>query len=562
MAYTLRIGMRYLRSKRRSTVSLITVISIVAVALGVAAFLCVRAITGGFQEAFRDKVLGVNAHVIVLKYGVDFEEYRDVMDRARAQPEVAGVGPFLIREMMLAKGDRLSGVLVKGVDPEGLLEVLDLREQIVDGTLVGLRREGAAPPLRPGSIVGGTSSSLRQWLEQAAPRSADDPLGLDDAGEDPLRGVDRDSLIDHVLSAEGSILDEEGRLPDSVARLATPEPEAEGAAPAAPRGAPDYEPLPEVEAVLSPEDVEAMLAGGDEASPLPDGPEWDEAFAESEAETDRIAEEGTDRLPGIIVGRTLARNLGLGVGDRVTLVSPLTGLDVSTLAPGSRAPQSVDFRVIAIFEAGFQEYDSRLVYTDLYEAQRFYQQGDSVTGVELRLHDLDRSRAVARRLERELGGPFHTLDWAELNRNLFTALETQKIILSFVIATLIFVAAFTVIATLIMIVLEKKREIAILKAMGATDLSILLIFMVQGVVIGVVGTTLGLVVGGALVGALYYVHMPLDPKVYLIDHLPVVMNGWEFSVTVLVAMIICTFATVAPSWWAARMLPVEGLRYE
>jgi len=554
MSYTLQIGLRYLRSKRRGTISLITGISIVAVALGVAAFLCVRAITGGFQEEFRNKVLGVNAHVIVLKYGVDFDEYREVMEKAREQPEVAGVGPFLIREMMLAKGDRLSGVLVKGIDPQGAVDVLDLPDQIVDGSLAGLRRDGAAPPLRPGDIHGGGSSaSLRQWLEATAPDDPNGPLGADE-GPDPLEGIDRESLMDHVLATDGSILDEEGRLPGSVARLDSDS----DSGPAAPPS--DYEPLPEVQ-TLSPDAVEALLAGGD-APALPDGPEWDEAFAADQAEIDRQAEEGTADLPGIVVGRTLARTLGLGVGDRVTLVSPLTGLDVASLSPGARAPQSVDFRVIAIFEAGFQEYDSRLVYTDLYEAQRFYQQGDSVTGVEMKLHDLDRSREVARRLERELGGPFHTLDWAELNRNLFTALETQKIILSLVIATLIFVAAFTVIATLIMIVLEKKREIAILKAMGATDLSVLLVFMVQGVVIGVVGTLAGLALGGTLVAALYYVHLPLDPKVYLIDHLPVVMNLWEFSVTVLVAMLICTFATVAPSYWAARMLPVEGLRYE
>ena len=165
-------------------------------------------------------------------------------------------------------------------------------------------------------------------------------------------------------------------------------------------------------------------------------------------------------------------------------------------------------------------------------------------------------------LERELGGPFHTIDWAELNVNLFTALRLQKLVLSLVIATLIFVAAFTVVATLIMIVLEKKREIAILKAMGATSWTVLRVFVVQGTVIGLAGTLLGLLVGGGLVAYLATLEFPLDPKVYLIDHLPVVVDGSEFVVTAIVSLLICSLSTVAPSAWAANMLPVDGLRYE
>ncbi|MFW6031616.1 MAG: FtsX-like permease family protein, partial [Myxococcota bacterium] len=283
-------------------------------------------------------------------------------------------------------------------------------------------------------------------------------------------------------------------------------------------------------------------------------------------DAERAQAEGEPRetgdLPGVAVGATLAETLGLEVGDRVKIISPLTGLDVSMFAPEARVPRSRDFRVNAIFEAGFQEYDSRLVYVDLYEAQRFQEHGDSVTGVEMRVHDIDRARGVARELEKKLEGPFHTMDWAELNHNLFTALEIQKVMLSLVIASIIIVAAFNVVATLIMVVLEKKREIAILKAMGATDLAILLIFLVQGTIIGVVGTVLGLLVGGGLVAYLKLYEFPLDPKVYLIDHLPLVVSPTEFIVTVVVAVGICMTATLAPSWWAARMLPADGVRYE
>ena len=163
-------------------------------------------------------------------------------------------------------------------------------------------------------------------------------------------------------------------------------------------------------------------------------------------------------------------------------------------------------------------------------------------------------------MERRLGSQLHSIDWASLNHNLFTALKIQKIGLSFAIATIIIVAAFVVIAALIMIVMEKKREIAILKAMGATDWSVLLVFLVQGMVIGVVGTALGLLLGGAAVSYLHFYKYDLDPKVYLVDHLPVEISMTDFTITSLVAMGICWVATMIPSWWAVRMLPVDGIR--
>lgn len=569
MAYAFQIGMRHLRSKKRSTVSVITFIAVTGVALGVAALLAVLSITTGFQKAFRDKVLGVNAHVLVMKYGVDFDEYRDVIARAEAMPEVAGAGPFLIQEMMLAKGDRLAGVLVKGVDPERMPTVLDLPDQLVDGSLRGLRREGARPPLHPDDIGSSTSEDWN-WLDELAEEAASDPSL---AGEPNEPEVDLDRALEELRNDPTADL----FLPDGGLRPAlrrTPlwgEPDAGTAAVAARPDGDDADddaaneandtPLPEV-AVASPSEVEALLDGFDPDTLELPSDDWENTLLAEENALAESEAEATESLPGIVVGHALARTLGLGVGDRVRLVSPLSGLDTSMIAPEARTPRSRELRVIGIFEAGFQEYDSRLVYTDLYEAQHFYGQGDAATGVELRLHDLDRSEEVARRLERELGGPFHTLDWAELNRNLFTALEIQKITLGFVIATIIFVAAFNVIATLIMIVLEKKREIAILKAMGATDTTVLGIFMLQGSIIGVMGTLVGLLLGGGVVLYLATVRMDLDPKVYLIDHLPVVVSWVEFAVTAAVAFGICTVATVAPSFWAARMLPVEGLRHE
>ena len=523
MEYAFEIGLRYLRSKKKKTVSVITFIAVAGVALGVAALLAVMSITSGFQIEFRDKVLGVNAHVLVMKYGLDFEEYEDVMARAREMPEVDGASPFVINEMMLANGDRIAGVLVKGVDPETMPTVLDLPEQLVAGSLEGLRREGARPPPRPEDVEGERPAGLD--LDAFLARVAD--------------GVAPDAAVRAVEQGAG-------------AGTSTPTP--------APQGDTAYsesDTLPVVEVPTPEQASDSLDARSDDD--VAEGVAVDDDLFREPSESAVALED----LPGIVVGRTLAETLDIDVGDRVSVISPLSGLDTSMFRAESRTPRSREFRVIGVFQAGFQEYDTRLVYTDLYEAQAFFDHGDSVTGVELRLNDIEAAPAIARRLERALGGgPYHTLDWQELNHNLFTALEIQKVMLSLVIATIIFVAAFNVIATLIMIVLEKKREIAILKAMGAHDIHVLLMFLVQGLVIGLLGTALGLLIGGGACLWLEAVRYPLDPAVYLIDHVPIRTSGVEFAWTVLIALVICLVATLVPSWWAARLLPAEGVRYE
>lgn len=517
--------MRYLRSKKRASISVISIIAITGVALGVAALLAVTSITSGFQREFRDKVLGVNAHVLVLKYGLNFDEYRDVVARARKMPEVAGAAPFIINEMMLAKGDRLSGVLVKGVDPELMPTVLDLPGQLVAGSLEGLRRPGAAPSVRPEDLDRAVSPKDSDDLDAYLTRLADR-----ESGHGPLDGDDP------VLEPADAGLVHDASVPQPLAAA---------------------QPLPTV-AVPTPAEVEAALA----EKPAPDLPtdEAERAWIEGPAE-EVLDVKDDEVLPGVVLGVTLAKELEVQVGDRVKVISPLSGIDTSMVTADAPTPKSRDFRVIGIFQAGFQEYDSKLVYVDLYEAQAFQDQGDTVVGVEMSLHDIDRSADVAMRLERDLGGgPFHTMDWRELNHNLFTALEVQKVMLIVVIATIVLVAAFNVVATLIMIVLEKRREIAILKAMGATDFAILQIFMVQGAAIGVVGTSLGLAVGGVICGYLTYFRFPLDPKVYLIDHLPIRTSMTEFMLTVVIALGICVTATLIPSFWAARLLPADGIR--
>jgi lipoprotein-releasing system permease protein len=508
--WPLLIGQRYLRAKKSRTVRIIGVVAVSGVALGVAALLAVMSIAAGFEQEFRDRVVGVNAHVLVMKYGGDFEEYGDVVARALDMPEVAGASPFLIHEMMLVHGDRIGGVLVKGVDPERMTGVLDLPSQLVEGSLDGLRLPGARPPERTGE--------------------EDEPLAPGEEDLDAyLRAID-------------------ARYRGEPAPTPAPTPVVEDDAPVA---------LPDVD-VPTPEEAAAALAALGLSGETEAAPGDDPLFHEGE-----VHEVPVTSLPGIVVGHALAARLQVGVGDRVRVISPLAGLDTSFFRTSPRTPRSREFRVIGIFRAGFDEYDTHLVFADLYEVEAFFERGDSVDGVEIRLHDLTLAPTVARRLDRVLGGgPYSTTDWEELNHNLFEALAIQKIMLSLVIASIVVVAAFNVIATLIMIVLERKREIAILKAMGARDGEVLLVFVLQGLAIGVLGTLIGLLLGGGACFWLEAYRFPLDPHVYLIDHLPVRTSAAEFGATVLTALVISIIATLVPSWWAARLLPADGVRHE
>jgi lipoprotein-releasing system permease protein len=409
-----------------SIFSTFTAVSIMGVSIGVSILIWVLSVTSGFQEEFRNKVLGVNAHILILKYGLDFTEYRKVMRTTEEMPEVVAAAPFVFNEMMIARGQRLSGVLVKGVDPERVGRVLDLPQHV------------------------------------AKPR--------------------------RIQSKE---------LP----RFLTPSEDAKGSSLRAP--------------------------------------------------------------PGIVIGQDLADKLDVKVGGMVRLISPLSGLDVAGWSAAGEIPRSRDFQVTAIFFSGFNEYDRRLVYVHLREAQAFMDQGDVVTGVDLKIHDVFGAKRLARRVVRKLGGsPFRTIDWSELNHNLFTALSIQKLFLRIIIGFIVVVAAFNVLAALTVLVFRKTREISILKSMGMSSGGVARIFLTAGVVVWFVGTGLGLLWGylGGLVLRRY--GFPLDPKVYHISELPVRMEPIEFLITALLALMWCVLLTLYPSIRAARTNPVVGLRYE
>jgi lipoprotein-releasing system permease protein len=400
--------------------SVFTTVSVIGVVLGVAALTVVMGITSGFQAAFQDKVLGVNAHVLVMRNSTDFHNYRDVEQKAASDPRVAAVQPFVFVEMLITRGKgELSGIAMKGVDPDRLGQVLDLPKHMEDNATIDVLRHP----------------------------------------EDEVRG-------------------------------------------------PDYH-------------------------------------------------------PPIIIGRELARKLKAKVGDVVTLVLPnLSGGDLKDWKPSNRPPKTRKFIVRGTFYSGFDEYDRRLVYVDIKDAQDFLDEGDVVMGVEMKLKNVNNAAAVARTLERQLGPEYVVMDWRELNNNLFTALVLQKAVLMILLITIVLVAAFNMVSSLTMMVVDKTKEIAIMKSMGSTSLGTAGIFQVVGLLIGLVGTSVGLGLGLLLAATMAKYGYPLDPKVYLIDRLPIQINPLEVLLVGVITMVISFGATLYPSLKASGLRPVDGLRYE
>jgi lipoprotein-releasing system permease protein len=268
-------------------------------------------------------------------------------------------------------------------------------------------------------------------------------------------------------------------------------------------------------------------------------------------------------LPPIIMGKELAHKLKAKVGDDVTVVVPLSNIDFDTWRAKASAPRTRKFRVSGIFYSGFDEYDRRLMYTALRDTQELVGRGDQVMGVELKVKNVDHASKIAERLERALGGPpYQVQDWYALNHNLFTALKLQKLALVIILTLIIVVAAVNLVSSLTMMVTDKTREIAILKSMGATSSSVSRVFLYLGLAIGGVGVVIGVLIGlvTCYVVSAYGYH--LDPKVYLIDRLPIDVRWLEVTLVAVVTLFISLIATWAPSQAAAALRPVEGLRYD
>jgi lipoprotein-releasing system permease protein len=475
---------------RRFTV--FATLSIVGIAIGVAALIVVQSVATGFQHEFERRVLGVYAHINVTRtFGIS--EYRRFESQLRTVDGVVGASPFVYYAMALApqgKGGsddeasfRRASVLVKGIEPTTASEVIDLGAHLKAG----------------GSEV--QLEDLASDLElQPMPDRADD------------------------------------RLPEVVA--ATPDPRGtEWYAPALARwrALPDSMKYGRGHRVL--DDVE---------DPWPDEEPGETAPVEPSA------------LPTMFVGVTLARELGLAVGDVVMLVDPGAGFD------HTETPEFRRYRIAGIFRAGFQEYDSRLVYVHIKELQWFKYRGkDIVSGVDLRLADPYDAPDVEAVLRRQIGDDeYSILEWQKLNANLFQSIRTQKSILTVILSLVSTVAGFNVLAALWTMVVRRTNEIAIMMSMGATESGVARIFQFTGMTLGAVGSIAGVAFGLVLCGLVELYGYTLDPEVYFIERLPVELSVVQIGAVLALTMAISFFATVPPSLHAAKLRPVEGLRYE
>ena len=263
--------------------------------------------------------------------------------------------------------------------------------------------------------------------------------------------------------------------------------------------------------------------------------------------------------PGIILGKELSMRLGAFVGDPVNVVSPVG--PSSSIGTLTMTPKIRTFTVVAVFESGMYEYDSSLAYISLGEAQKFFNMGGTVTGIEVKVDDIFQAAEIARTIEQILGFPYWARDWMQLNKNLFSALKLEKTMMFLLLVLITIVASFNIVSTLTMIVNEKQREIAILKAMGATRQAIMRIFMLNGLIIGLTGTVIGVPLGYAFLW-LIQTYWTFDPTVYYITHIPVHVQALDVILVSCSAILICFAATLYPSRQAARLDPAAALRYE
>lgn len=416
MRYELFIGLRYLRARRRETfISLITIISVLGVMIGVMTLNVVMAVMTGFEETLRDRLLGINAHVALVKSGDQLRDYEKLLDQVRQTKGVVAASPSIYGQVMLTSGPRVSGVVVRGVDPDKVNQVVDIERYIRDGSL--------------------------QKLKQQQP------------------------------------LQVQGR---------------------------------------------------------------------------------TILLPGVIIGIRLANQLGVFLGSPIQVVSPLGSPTAIGVIPKVRR-----FVVVGIFDSGMSEIDSTLVYMNLKDAQTFFELGDAVTNIEIRVQDVYRAQSVAQDIQRRLGFPYLTEDWSRLWPNLFSALKLEKTVYFLVLLLMVLIGAFNIISTLTMVVMEKRKDIAILQSMGATRDSIRRIFLIKGCVIGVVGTLLGVFLGLAiclLIQKYRFIELPKD--VFLISTVPVRIYLSNFLLVGFASLFVCLLASIYPARQAAKLDPVEIIRYE
>ena len=434
MRFELFVAARYLRAKRRQAViGIITGISIAGVAAGVASLVIALAINNGFRQDLQDRLLGSTSHINLLRIQSDgIQDWRQLMDRLSKEPHIVAAAPAIYEQVLISRGPRARGAVLKGMIPDEEKKVSDLLKTVTNG------------------------------------------------------------------SAEA--LDEPAQNPDKGVRTS---------------------------ATQSPTDLQGL--------------------------ENRIA-----AMPPIILGKDMSDELGATVGSVVLVTSPQ-----GELTPFGMVPKYDRFRVVGIFNSGFYDYDSSWAFTRLSDAQQLFGLGDLVSVIEFKVDDIYQAGQISRQLEHAAGKGFMATNWMEQNKALFRALRLERLVTFITIGLIVFVSALNILISLTMMVMEKTRDIAVLISMGTRKSQVRRIFIAQGVLIGIVGTAIGLVLGYALSWAGGHYHLlSLAPEVYSIDYVPFSPRVSDGVLVALVAIGVSLIATIYPSWSAARILPAEALRYE
>jgi lipoprotein-releasing system permease protein len=440
MRFELFIATRYLRAKRRQAfIGIITGISIAGVAAGVASLIVALAINNGFRQDLQERLIGSTSHISLLRIADDgIKDWPPLLERLSKEPHVVAAAPAIFEQVLVSRGPRARGAVLKGMIPADERRIGDLLNSI---------KEGSAAELNP-----------------------------------------------------------------------TPEADQENDQETAPNPAPNKN--------------------------SPD--------ALSEVHARQAA------MPPIILGKDMADNLGATVGSIVLVTSPQ-----GELTPFGMVPKYSRFRVVGIFNSGFYDYDSSWALTRLSAAQRLFGLGDLISVIEFKVDDIDKADIIAHQLEEAAGQGFMTTNWKEQNRALFHALNMERLVTYVTVGLIVFVAALNILISLIMMVMEKTKDIAVLISMGTRVSQVRNIFITQGLMIGILGTAIGLLLGYAIsyIGGHYHV-IALSPEVYSIDYVPFAPRLRDGIWVTAVAVGVSFIATLYPSWSAGKTLPAEALRYE
>lgn len=556
MRYEYIIGLRYLLSRRSAREpSLIGFLTVAGIALSTGVMIAVLAVMGGMEGDLRDKILGTHAHILVSGEELSvIDDPQPVLDRLAEVPGIVGISPFVQTEIMISSATNYSALILRGLPVGQERSASEMASFVIEGDLNWTNDSSKAAEYRRNfrqSEYGLTGdlealeeqiSATRREIERLR---ANSERGLDGDGN-PLppeilameekRRLEREAQ-DRKEASESSVAEEKGALSEE-----TP-----------PIVGEDSNLMPSLPA---PSDSALMpgLPAPMEQVEMPGLPSVVDEFPAPVAPNER-----DENLPGIVIGQELQRTLNVLVGDTVNLISPDGDLGPSGLIPRSRP-----YRVAGIFYSGYYLYDAGMGVVDVGSARSLLDLSPSeVTGIEIKTSDLNKATKTAdsvRAALSTLGNAYEVQDWKELNRSLFAALQLERIAVSAVLTFIIVISGLLVLLVVFMFVIDKRREIAVLKAVGASRSSIMRIFFAQGLVMGLVGTVGGLILGLSFVAYCIWVGIPLPVEQYYIDRLPVVLNPYEVILVALSALLVTIGATLFPAIQASKLDPVTGLR--